>query len=245
MRHKDMSHIFYKMKKEIIYKIGRIYILESKNTDKVYIGSTGLKYLSQRLSGHKQKYKLYLNCKWFNYYTSFDIIKEEDVIIRELEYFVNIKKNELEKKESEWIKKTQNCVNKLMNNNTHTYKKKDIKEEEIILCKCGQSIKKLNLLRHEKSQRHIYNIDIHLRKEIDLKKEEDKKKSLIDLKHKKKEYVNNHKNEKKEYDKNYREEKKDIIYQKCICDTCGGKYTPNHKSCHLKTKKHINAQKEK
>jgi len=59
-----------------------------------------------------------------------------------------------------------------------------------------------------------------------------------------KEYRETHKEKIKEYQKEYREthkeETKNKKNKKIVCDVCGGKYTVSHKSCHLKTKKHIN-----
>jgi hypothetical protein len=52
-----------------------------------------------------------------------------------------------------------------------------------------------------------------------------------------KEYRQNNKHKKKEYNEEYYNLNKDKLYQKYDCK-CGGKYTHQHKSRHLKTKKH-------
>ena len=54
-----------------------------------------------------------------------------------------------------------------------------------------------------------------------------------------KEYREGHKDKIKEYIKEYSEKNKDKMKMKKDCE-CGGKYTYNHKSRHLKSKKHLN-----
>jgi hypothetical protein len=60
-----------------------------------------------------------------------------------------------------------------------------------------------------------------------------------------KEYHEKNKEVLSEYQKEYQEKNKDAIREhkntKCVCNICGGKYTTTHKSCHLKSKKHLNA----
>lgn len=56
-----------------------------------------------------------------------------------------------------------------------------------------------------------------------------------------KEYHKKNKERILEYKKKYKMINKDKIQQKFICDICNGRYTHNHRSEHLKTKKHINA----
>ena len=52
------------------------------------------------------------------------------------------------------------------------------------------------------------------------------------------EYKNDTKEHIKEYSKQYYENNKDKLKTKCSCE-CGSTYTLNHKSDHIKTKKHI------
>ena len=54
----------------------------------------------------------------------------------------------------------------------------------------------------------------------------------------KSEYKNDTKEHIKEYSKQYYENNKEKLKTKCICE-CGSTYTLNHKSDHIKTKKHI------
>lgn len=94
------------------YKNGKIYTIRSHQTDKIYIGST-TQPLSKRLSGHKGKYKCYLNGKDI-YLTSFEILKFEDVYIELLEECPCDNKNQLFKREGELIRAEPNCVNKVV-----------------------------------------------------------------------------------------------------------------------------------
>ena len=52
------------------------------------------------------------------------------------------------------------------------------------------------------------------------------------------EYKNDTKEHIKEYSKQYYEKNKDKLKTKCSCE-CGSTYTLNHKSDHIKTKKHM------
>jgi hypothetical protein len=91
--------------------IGKIYILEFDNTDKVYIGST-IKSLNRRLTEHHRDKKRYLEgkkkrkCSCIEYLNKNTKIK----ILEEIEV-----DNQYDKKlkylEQEWIDKTLNCMN--------------------------------------------------------------------------------------------------------------------------------------
>ena len=74
------------------YNLGKIYKLISTETDKVYIGSTSLNYLSTRFVGHKVSYKRWLANKC-NYVSSYEILKYENCKIILLENYVNQKIN--------------------------------------------------------------------------------------------------------------------------------------------------------
>lgn len=90
--------------------IGRIYKLISSECEEVYIGST-TQLLQQRLFDHKKDYKRYNNGQQ-NYITSFKIAKYTDVKIQLIfeSEFESVK--EMHKLEGEYIKNTENCVNK-------------------------------------------------------------------------------------------------------------------------------------
>jgi hypothetical protein len=91
-----------------IYKIGRIYILKSNETELCYIGST-VYSLTRRLTAHRNSYKNYVLGKQ-NYISSYEILKYPDSYIEQIKEFKNITSKELCKYESEEIMK-HNCVN--------------------------------------------------------------------------------------------------------------------------------------
>jgi hypothetical protein len=80
---------------------GFIYCLKSPHTDKVYIGSTK-QTLTKRFIGHKKEYNLFQNGK-LNYTSSYDILACSDAYIELIEAFESITKQELLKKEGEYI----------------------------------------------------------------------------------------------------------------------------------------------
>lgn len=90
------------------YQNGKIYKLESSQTDKVYIGST-CQLLCKRFWDHKADYKSY-NTKGTRFISSFEILKFDDVDIYLIEAFPCNSKEELHSREGYWIKQLD-CVN--------------------------------------------------------------------------------------------------------------------------------------
>ena len=145
-----------------IYETACIYKIESADGSKVYYGSTC--DFKKRMSAHKADYKRYL-AGIFNYMTSFEIIKNPGYTSSIIEEFQKISRQDLEKKESEYIQKN-NCVNKLKlltdkekNENRKKYKenyskKNKSKINERFSCVCGAQFTKCHKSRHEKSKQH-------------------------------------------------------------------------------------------
>jgi CDGSH-type Zn-finger protein len=92
------------------YQHGKIYILRSHQTDKVYIGST-TQTLAQRRGQHINMYKRYENNKSNNYISSYDVVKYDDFYIELLELYPCNQKCELHAREGHYIRKMK-CVNK-------------------------------------------------------------------------------------------------------------------------------------
>jgi hypothetical protein len=87
-------------KKKLNYQNGKIYTIRSHQTEKYYIGST-CRDLSKRLYEHKQKSA-----------SSKEILKYDDAYIELLELFPCNSKDELNKREGEFIRlHKDNCVN--------------------------------------------------------------------------------------------------------------------------------------
>jgi hypothetical protein len=91
------------------YSTGKIYAIRSPSTDKVYIGST-IEKLSSRMAKHRCDYKGYLNGKR-NYITSFELLKLSDAYIELLEDYTCERKEQLDRREGEVMRETENCVN--------------------------------------------------------------------------------------------------------------------------------------
>src|SRR5690348_2273684 len=93
------------------YKLGKIYKIISNQTDKIYIGSTTEKYLSQRQVSHTRAYKSFLNGK-DHFRASYDILKFPDAKIILIETFPCNNKYELIAREQYWIEQFKDtCVN--------------------------------------------------------------------------------------------------------------------------------------
>ena len=93
------------------YANGKIYRIVCNISGKQYIGST-TQSLSMRLAGHKKQYNLYLNNK-SKYLTSFEILKNNSYKIILVENVICENKEQLLKKEREYIESTE-CVNKVI-----------------------------------------------------------------------------------------------------------------------------------
>lgn len=93
------------------YKYGKVYAIRSHQTDKVYVGSTTTP-LYVRMAKHR------FDCKnKRNGITSFEILKNDDAYIELLENFPCNSKEELNRKEGEYIR-LLNCVNKCISGRT-------------------------------------------------------------------------------------------------------------------------------
>jgi hypothetical protein len=145
-----------------IYDYACIYKLESADGSKVYYGSTS--DYKKRMSLHKSNYKRYLNGT-YHYVSSFDIIKNPGYTTAIIEEFTKISRQDLEKKESEYIQ-NNNCINKLKllndkekieNKKKHDknyYNKNKSKINEKFSCACGGQFTKCNKSKHEQTKQH-------------------------------------------------------------------------------------------
>jgi len=89
---------------------GFIYKINCNCTGKCYIGSTR-KTIATRINEHKSQYKRYLQGK-SNFTSSFDIIKHGDYTVEEVEKVEFFYELELLARERNYIKTTENTVNK-------------------------------------------------------------------------------------------------------------------------------------
>ena len=95
-------------------KNSKIYVIKSKNTDKIYIGSTSERTLQTRLNKHVYDFKKYNDNNTKRYYcSSYQVLSHGDYSIECLEDCCDIEtRQELFQRELHYIN-TLNCVNKL------------------------------------------------------------------------------------------------------------------------------------
>jgi len=112
------------------YENGKIYKLVSNHTDKIYVGSTCKERLCQRLAKHKKSYKEWLKDNNKHNISSYRLFELGDVKIVLLES-VNCKtKDELLKKEREYIEKFKDIiVNKVIPSRTIKEYREDNKQK--------------------------------------------------------------------------------------------------------------------
>lgn len=94
------------------YQTGKIYKLWSPSKNIVYIGST-TQVLCKRLVVHLSHYKAYNKDNTNDYYSSFLVLDCEDYKIELLEEYACNNKQQLERKEGEYIKNNE-CCNKII-----------------------------------------------------------------------------------------------------------------------------------
>ena len=145
------------------YQNARIYKLWSPEGDEVYIGST-TQLLCVRKAKHIYNYKQNLACK-----SKLIFEKYNDVRIELLECCPCDNKEEVEKKEGEYIR-NYNSVNKrytmgldLTKQELTKIRNDNCKEKNSkkITCECGRVISYGDKARHCKSKRHLDLIEIN------------------------------------------------------------------------------------
>jgi hypothetical protein len=148
------------------YNNAKIYAIRSYQTDDIYIGST-YQTLPKRLHDHKRGYKLYLYAK-YGYISSFEIVKYDDCHIQLIENYPCNNREELHKKEGEYIRKMK-CVNKCVAGRTRKERYEDNKDEILKYQKYYNQknkvlISKRNKEYREKNKEKIKNLNKQWRK---------------------------------------------------------------------------------
>ena len=112
------------------YNNGKIYKIVDNGYNKQYFGST-IESLSKRMAKHRYKYKLYLNNEGQPRVSCYGIFEDfgiENCKIELVEYFSCETKDELFKREGEYIK-NNDCVNKVVSGRTLQEYKAETKEQ--------------------------------------------------------------------------------------------------------------------
>ena len=145
------------------YNDGKIYKIVDNTNGNIYIGSTCCKLLCQRLRGHKSYYKRYINKKGNQYYSSFEILKNNDSKIELIERVNCETKDEL------WIDKIKNVnmVKPLQTKKEHyqNNKKNIIKNQKEYVKKNKEYVKKYQKEYKKKNQDYFlkYHKDYYLK----------------------------------------------------------------------------------
>jgi hypothetical protein len=163
------------------YQNAKIYKIITDLSDKVYIGSTTKKYLSQRLQGHRDDYIKWQKHK-INHVSSIELFEEfgfENCRIVLIENYPCNSKDELISREEYW-RKQFNCVNKRKakrtleelkeynnNNYNNKYKKRILNKRKLnreikFICEiCCRETNKDDLNKHKKRNYHIRHINLN------------------------------------------------------------------------------------
>lgn len=226
------------------YQNGKIYALRSHQTDDVYIGST-TRDLNNRKANHMSSFKQGQKL------TSRELCKYEDCYIELIEACPCDNKKELERREGQIIRETENCINRIVVGRTP----KEYREENV-------EVLKERSLKYRNANKKV--IKVKNKKRYEENKE--------DILKKNKEWNDNHKEKVKEYKKewcqvnaeklkeqhhkNYLKNKADrnaknkawyeankakqlaIQSAKYTCE-CGKTLTVGKKARHAKTQKHL------
>lgn len=148
------------------YQKSKIYKIVCKATNKIYIGSTCEKYLSDRLKGHRIAYKYKKDMT--NYYCSvFEVLKNNDYYIELIENYPCTCKDELSRRERHFIDTLDNVVNIKRPIVEPVEKKQEYEKtiEKIICDKCDKCVQRRSLQSHYKSKlcilsAQLKNIDV-------------------------------------------------------------------------------------
>jgi len=141
--------------------IGFVYKIISDNVNSVYIGST-TKPLKFRLSQHNSALKHYLNTQ-NRYISSIEVLIFGSCKIELIEEYQYNNINDLRKRERHYIETIPNCINKqipTLATKTKNYQR--VKEMHIRPYKCdicNTTIQITEKSRHNKSMKHISNIN--------------------------------------------------------------------------------------
>ena len=131
------------------YNKGKIYKLWSPSKNLVYYGST-CETLPQRLASHRCKYKTYMNTNK-NYITAYKVLECEDYKIELIEDYPCNNKQQLCKKEGEYIRELK-CVNKNIAGRTYKEWEEENKEKRSEQHKQYDKVHKQQI--KEKKQKH-------------------------------------------------------------------------------------------
>lgn len=226
------------------YKNGKIYKIESFEGKCMYIGST-CQQLSRRMAGHRRDNKVRHDC------SSGEVLKYEDAKIYLIELYPCNTKEELLRKEGEYIKMLD-CVNKVIP--ARTVKEYYIDNKDII-CERVKQYRNDNKEKVKKSKQKCYEQKKEYYKQKNKEYRDNNKEKIKQrnnkyqlenkeiISEKQKQYHIDNKEKLNNKSKLYRLKNKEILKEKkkikYTCE-CGSIINKSGKSIHMKSEKHLN-----
>jgi hypothetical protein len=207
------------------YERGKIYSIRSRLTDEVYIGST-IQPLSIRLGKHRNSYKRYLEGK-YHYVSSFKLLELGDYHIELVEDCPCESKEQLNRREGELIRSTENCVNMMIPGRTISEYREDNKE---IIAQREAQYRADN--KEAIAQYNTQYYQDHKQKIAQYYQENKER-----MAQKNAQYKANNKEAIAQYNTQYYEENKEKLKQKYTCE-CGSTTRIDAKARHERTIKH-------
>jgi hypothetical protein len=178
------------------YEEGKVYCIRSHATVGCYVGST-TQPLSKRFYHHKREYNKWIANNNLKYYTSFKVLEHgiDDCYIELIENVRCNDKNELERREGEIMRITDNCVNQIIAGRTPKEYRNDNK---LYLKEVSKERNKNNYIKNK-----LKNAEYYRQKAKKWNEDNNEK-----IKEKYKQSQLNNPEIKKERDRKYREKKK-------------------------------------
>ena len=190
------------------YQKGKIYTIRSRNSDKVYVGST-CNELRKRIYEHKTDYKYWVDGNR-KYISSYEVLKDGMCYIELFEKYPCNSKDELKRREGE-VMRNMECVNKI--------KWIGMTREEM-----KEHIKEYNQRQEVKEKKNVRGKKYYQNNKECFK--EYYQNNIDIIKEYRKEYYQKNK---EEYNKKQKE--------KFTCE-CGRIVSRRHKAVHMRSKKH-------
>jgi hypothetical protein len=139
---------------------GKIYIIRSSSSDRVYVGSTRGS-LERRIAMHKAYYKAWKN-GGSGFYSVFSLFGANDYAIEELECLGDINGRALRRRERFYLDRFREVAVNRRNpyrfpREWKAQKKRAIKKyrKTKVRCACGSVVSKGYLSRHRKTKKHL------------------------------------------------------------------------------------------
>ena len=150
------------------YADGKIYRIDCLTSGLVYFGATCKKTVAQRLAKHVNNYNTWVRNNTNKYMTSFEVLKNNNYIISLIEECPCENKDQLNARESFFIR-NNDCVNKTIpnrtsgeynlkyrNDNAEKIKKYNATPRKCNVCNCHITI--IHISRHNRTQTHLKNL---------------------------------------------------------------------------------------